>query len=271
MDRKKYLAELYSAEDRKLIKLFQKEMQRLNLLYFRAISSNDITKAQELMKKIKEIAKTLKSEYSERADLVIPKEYLKGSKYIDDVLNWTDTLSIILSADKKDITSMIKEMWPVHIDAVNALLNTSKNYVKSSLDWMERQALTMLWELQQEKVRESLAWWMISWEWLSNLKRRVQRYFEANKITWFKDRAWRVRSMDRYVDMLTRTETSIANVQGTINRAIQLWITKFKVVENPDCCENCAKENWKIVDVKDWVVELPPFHPNCRGYIIAQI
>jgi hypothetical protein len=87
MDRKKYLAELYSAEDRKLIKLFQKEMQRLNLLYFRAISSNDITKAQELMNKIKTISKTLKSEYSERADLVIPKEYLKGSKYIDDALN----------------------------------------------------------------------------------------------------------------------------------------------------------------------------------------
>jgi hypothetical protein len=29
---------------------------------------------------------------------------------------------------------MIKTLGPAHLEAVNALLNTSKNYVKSSLD-----------------------------------------------------------------------------------------------------------------------------------------
>ena len=71
--------------------------------------------------------------------------------------------------------------------------------------------------------------------------------------------------------MLTRTETSIANIQGTINRAIQLWITKFRVVEQADCCELCSEYNWEVVDVTDGTVDLPPYHPNCRGYIIAVI
>ena len=271
MDRTKYLPKEYSEEDKKLIAFFQKEIRRLDMLYVRAINSNNSEKAMELMKKIREVSKSLKNEYSERADLVIPREYLKGTKYIDDTLRWDTTLSVIIQANKKEVAWMIKELWPLHMEAVNWLLNTSKNYVKSSLDWMERQAITMIWELQQEKVREQLAWGILSWDSLLKVEARVKKYFLNNKITWFKDRAWRIRDMDRYVDMLTRTETKIANVQGTINRAVQLWITKFKIVENIDCCEECEEYNWEIVDVANWTVDLPPYHPNCRGYIIAEV
>lgn len=269
MDRTKYLANLYTKEDKALIRVFQKEMQKLDLLYFRAINSSDLTKANAILTRIKEIAKKLKEDYWERADSVIPREYLKGARYIDDLVDRRDTLSLINNADNTEIRRMIKAMWPIHWDAVHALLNTSKNYVKSSLDWMERQALTMVWELQQQKIREELAWGMLSWLSLQKMENRVKKYFFDNRITWFKDRSWRLWSMDRYVDMLTRTETSIANVQWTINRAIQLWITKFRIVEQVDCCEKCAEYNWDIVDVKNWTVSLPPFHPNCRWYIIA--
>jgi hypothetical protein len=27
--------------------------------------------------------------------------------------------------------------------------------------------------------------------------------------------------------------------------------------------------NGDIVDIRDGIVDLPPFHPNCRGYIYA--
>lgn len=163
---------------------------------------------------------------------------------------------------------MVWELGAVHVDAVNALLDNSKNYVKSSLDGMERQALTMLNKLQQEQVREQLARGVISGDSLGSMKDRIKYYFEDNSITWFRDRGGKIWELDRYVDMLTRTETSIANVQGTINRAIQIGITKFKVVEQHNCCDICAEYNGKIFDIKDGTVELPPYHPNCRGYII---
>lgn len=166
---------------------------------------------------------------------------------------------------------MIDELGTVHVDAVNALLNNSKMYVKSSLDGMERQALTMLNELQQEKVREKLARSVITGDSLQNMKEKIARYFEQNQITVFKDRGGKTRSLDRYVDMLTRTETSIANVQGTLNRAIQLGITKFRIVEQADCCELCNEYRNQVVDVTSGLVELPPYHPNCRGYVIAVI
>ena len=76
----------------------------------------------------------------------------------------------------------------------------------------------------------------------------------------------------RYVDMLTRTETAIANVQGTINRWIQVWLTKFRVIEHFDCCSNiCSHYNGEVFDVSKGMVNLPPYHPNCRGYIEAVI
>ena len=108
---------------------------------------------------------------------------------------------------------------------------------------MERQALTMLNELQQSKVRETLARSTITGDSLQEMKDKVAKYFMDNQITVFKDRSGKSWSLDRYVDMLTRTETSIANIQGTINRAIQLGITKFKVVEQANCCELCSEYN----------------------------
>ena len=270
MNRANYFAK-QTKEDIELVKMFKEELSKLNLLYMRAIHSNDVTKANSILKKMGQITKTLEAEYWERATKRIPQEYLLGSKYIDDTLTKEASYIAINKATSKELKKMVAELWEVHVDAVNALLNNSKNYVKASLDGMERQALTMLNELQQEKVREKLARATITGDSLQEMKTKIAKYFQSNGITGFKDRSGKLWSLDRYVDMLTRTETSIANIQGTINRAIQLGITKFRVVEQADCCELCSEYNWEVVDVTDGTVDLPPYHPNCRGYIIAVI
>lgn len=269
MDRNDYSVKNYSAQDKRLIELFNQEMNRINSLYLQAIHSNDITNAHKLLKQLNSIVKTLQAEYWERAEIRIPEEYLKWSKYINDLL-WIDTsFSLWVSLSVQELEPLVAELGPFHIEAVNALVDSSKNYVRTSLDWVERQAITMVNELQQEQIREELARWVISGEWLHKMNARIERYFENNMINWFRDRAWRFWSMDRYVDMLTRTETAIANTQWIINRALEFGITKFKIQESPDCCEECAEMNWDIVDISLWAVELPPFHPNCRGTIIA--
>lgn len=255
--------------DSDLVRLFKEELDRLTLLYYKAINSNDLTKANVLLKKIKKVADTLQEDYDAWAGIRIPQEYLKGAKYVDDSLTKEASYIAIAKAGKKELTKMVEELGPIHVDAVNALLNNSKNYVKSSLDGMERQAITMVNELQQEKIREQLAKWIISGDSMYNMKKRVSEYLEANKITGFKDRGGKLWTMDRYVDMLTRTETSIANVQGTINRSVQIWITRFKIIEQADCCSVCSEYREEIVDISEkWIADFPPFHPNCRGYII---
>lgn len=268
MDRANYFAK-YTKDDLALINLFKEELSNINLLYLQAINSKDVTKANILLKKMGAITKTLDAEYGERATKRIPQEYLLGAKYIDDTLTKEASYIAINKANSKELAGMVKELGTVHVEAVNALLNNSKNYIKSSLDGMERQALTMLNELQQTQVREKLARGAITGDSLQTMKNKIVKYFEQNQITVFKDRGGKTRSLDRYADMLTRTETSIANIQGTLNRAIQIGITKFKVVEQADCCEICSEYRNEVVDITDGMVELPPYHPNCRGYVVV--
>jgi SPP1 gp7 family putative phage head morphogenesis protein len=166
---------------------------------------------------------------------------------------------------------MVNNLGTIHVNAVKALIDTSDMYVKASLDWMERVAIQSLEKTIQEKLTQELAKWVLKWESISEMKRGAIDLLQSEHITEFQDRAWRYRSMDRYAEMLVRTETNRANTQGTINRAIQIWITKFQIVEQPDCCEVCAEMNGDIVDISQGTVDLPPFHPNCRWYIIAQV
>lgn len=170
-------------EDKALIKLFTDELKSINVLYLQAIKSNDTTKANRLLRKMGSIIKTLDESYEGRADKRLRQEYLLGSMYIDDLLTGEATYIVINKATKKELVKMIDKLGTVHVDAVNALLNNSKMYVKSSLDGMERQALTMLNELQQEQVREQLARGVIAGDSLGSIKTRVKKYFTDNSIT----------------------------------------------------------------------------------------
>lgn len=267
MDRKKRLPNYNNENDRKLIRLFSDTMQDIRALYFEAINEWNKTKAMKLMRQLNQISKALNDEYGKWSKYELTKEYVKWAYYINDtVKEWTVYLWVN-KVSQEELNEMLKEMWVVHVQAVKALIDTSDMYVKASLDWMERVAIQSLSKLHQEMVREELAKWILKGESMQEMKNGISDLLHAENITKFQDRAWRYRNMDTYVEMLTRTETNIANTQGTINRAIQLWFTKFQIVELPDCCEVCAEMNGNIVDVTDWTVELPPFHPNCRWSI----
>lgn len=272
MLRKDYLNAEYTSEDKKLIAFFQKQMQKINQLFQLALQEWDKTKALLHLRKMQAISTALKAEYGERAELRIPQEYLKGGIYIDDYLNNASSLSRLKNQwDSKLIMSRVAQLGPVHTEAVKALMENSKMLVSASIDGMEKYALTMLTKHQQSQAKIKLAEWVLSWDWLEKMKKNLTKVFENNGVVKFQDRAGRMRDMNRYVDMLTRTETKIANTQGTINRALESGVSKFEVVEHEDCCEICAEHNGKIYDISKWAVELPPYHPNCKGYIIPVV
>jgi len=62
MNRANYFAK-QTKEDLQLIKLFREELTRINVLYLQAINSDDMSKADRLLKKLGVIAKTLENEY----------------------------------------------------------------------------------------------------------------------------------------------------------------------------------------------------------------
>lgn len=269
MLREAYLSSEYTAEDKELIALFQKQLKKLNQLFQAALLAGDRTKAVVLLKQMQAIHKSLNTEYGLRAQIRIPQEYLKGALYIDDHLNQAS--SLLRLKTKKNLSAFymerITQLGPVHTEAVKALLDNSKMLVSASLSSSEKVAMNMINKYQQAQVRLKLAEWTIRGDWIEKMKKSLTQMFAKSWVDKFQDRAGRMRNVNRYVDMLTRTETKIANTQGTINRAIESGISKFEVIEQQNCCEICARYNGKIVDISKGAVELPPYHPNCRGYI----
>ena len=271
MDRHARLPNYNNPNDKKLIRLFSESMYELRALYFEAMNEWNRTKANRILKQLGQISKSLNSEYADWSKYELTKEYVKGAYYINDITKSGSVALIVNKIPQEELNEMLKDLWQIHVEAVKALINTSDMYVKASLDWMERVAIQSLSKLHQELVREELAKGILKWESMQEMKNWISDLLHAENITKFQDRAWRYWNMDSYVEMLTRTETNIANTQGTINRAVQLWITKFQITEQPDCCEICAEVNGDIVDVTQWDVELPPFHPNCRGFQSVKI
>lgn len=272
MIRENYLNTQYTKEDKKRIAFFQKQMQKINQLFLSALQEWERSKALLHLRKLQTITTTLKAEYGEWVKLRIPYEYLKWGIYIDDYLNKSSSLSRIKEQwNTKLAMSRVAQLGPVHTEAVKALMDNSKMLVSASIDGMEKYAMTMLTKHQQAQAKIKLAEGILSWEGLEKMKKNLTKMFDTSWVTKFQDRAGRVRDMNRYVDMLTRTETKIANTQGTINRAIELGVTRFEVVERDDCCAICAQHNGKIYDIGKGSVELPPYHPNCNGYIVPVV
>lgn len=273
MLREAYLSSEYTAEDKELIALFQKQLKKLNQLFQAALLAGDRTKALVFLKQMQAIHKSLNTEYGLRAQIRIPQEYLKGALYIDDHLNQASSLLRLKTRKKLSAFYMerITQLGPVHTEAVKALLDNSKMLVSASLSSSEKVAMNMINKYQQAQVRLKLAEWTIRGDWIEKMKKSLTQMFAKSWVDKFQDRAGRMRNVNRYVDMLTRTETKIANTQGTINRAIESGISKFEVIEQQNCCEICARYNGKIVDISKGAVELPPYHPNCRGYIVPVV
>lgn len=271
MDRKQRLPDYNNPNSRKLLKLFSDTLQEVRALYFQALTEGNTNKARRLLRQLGQISQALESEYGDWSKTELTREYVKGAYYIDDVMQNGEIYLAVNKLPYDELKDMVSDLWTIHVNAVKALIDTSDMYVKASLDWMERVAIQSLDKAIQEQFREELAKSVLKWETMGEMKRGAIELLKAEHITEFQDRSWRYWSMERYSEMLVRTETNRANVQGTINRWIQIWITKYKIVEQADCCSICAEMNGDIVDVSQGTVDLPPFHPNCRGYIIAQI
>lgn len=77
-------------------------------------------------------------------------------------------------------------------------------------------------------------------------------------------------SKDR-ADMIARTETAMADVQGQIAGWKASGVVGGKqFLAAPDCCDDCQALDGQIVDLdEDFTEGDPPIHPNCRCDVIA--
>ena len=67
---------------------------------------------------------------------------------------------------------------------------------------------------------------------------------------------------------LANTELAHYSTAATIDGYIDMGITKYKVITEKDCCEECNDLSNQVFDIND-PTGYVPVHPNCRCSIMA--
>ena len=123
MNRANYFAK-QTKEDLQLIKLFREELTRINVLYLQAINSDDMSKADRLLKKLGSIAKTLENEFK-LTDRSYNSESLEGKPFFELMKSDFKTASciIIIAKIKKQPVSI-----SIQMDKENAVYMYTMEY-----------------------------------------------------------------------------------------------------------------------------------------------
>lgn len=257
--------------DKNLVHIFTQAQTKIDIIFFEALKLWDYAKAKIMLSKIKVISEELKTKYSERL-------YIKAySSY----MNWYNTSSHTLWGDKLNLDSVdinksenviieLQNIWEgmsvSHINSVKALIETSSGPAFASIDWVSKNIRITMAKWAQSQIRNDIAVWIAMWISNESQKQSVLKIFWKNKSVWlFRDSLWRKWNAKTYAENLVRTETARAYNLWTVNRWLELWHTKYQVIELPWCCELCATHNGKVYDfAKQWYIELPPYHNCCR-------
>ena len=254
-------------EDSKLIAMFITAMKDMEEQYLKAIRTKKPELAKVYAEKAKKIVDLLKYDYKN----------WEITRFMEEYMNWYDDVNKIAPWERineyKNPNDFFKAN-PLHKKAALTLLNSSTSAVYATLDWVKKDITYSMALFQNrnrvvdvtQEIQVKLASWVLTWKWLSEQKKDIVRFFQERWMV-LRDKSWRKRDPKTYAEMLIRTETTRAYNAWTLNRSLELWITKFRIDEAADCCSICSEFSWKVVDVKDWMIELPPYHPNCRGSV----
>jgi SPP1 gp7 family putative phage head morphogenesis protein len=69
-------------------------------------------------------------------------------------------------------------------------------------------------------------------------------------------------------EMIARTETSMARVEGVFQRNVKMGIKKFRFLADPECCGECSAKSGKVYSAEQ-AAGMIPVHPQCECTWVA--
>ncbi len=254
--------------DKKLLQLFLEAEKDILLKVETALKQwKQITSYKAVLADIQNILQNLWVNITTWANIRLPESYLEGVNLVDKSSEITDFLKEEHTKDEY-VNFIWNYLGQIHLEAVENLISEGIAYASNIVDWVYRGARWSLAKWNEVAILEKLAKWEIEGESLQELKQEVIKTLKEKGLTIMKDRGWKSWSLSRYWEVVVRSETAKASNAGTINRGVEVWITKFKRVEKFDCCEICALHNGEIWDVAKQGQPPLIYHSNCRWYWI---
>lgn len=260
----------YSKEDKKLISSFVQAQKDIEHFYLQALREKNLKKAKYYADQTKALVDLLQEEYQSWALTRWSQEYLKGFRQVEHLKRGISKQTVELGEDQ-----IMLQVGKFHKQALLALVQNGNRAVSATLDGMKKDIVYGLALFNQKgkeiwlqhQIQSQLGAGILTGKALHYQKSDLVAFFQKKGLQ-LRDRSGRKRDPHTYAEMLIRTETARAYNAGIINRALELWTSKFRIEESWNCCSICAQYNGKVVDINKGGYDLPPYHPNCRGTIV---
>ena len=245
------------AEIDRLVRFYeQAEREILDRINRALLRGNQTEYLEQMKKNIEAILQQLREGNRTWCSEAIPRVYSEGLKNADVML--------------KDVGASISAAFgAIHQQAAQVLAENTFQRLQDVVQVVGRQVDDIYRELALENIRGTV----VGYDTWKQTARRFREQLAERGVTGFKDRSGRMWNMRTYAEMVARTTTMEAHLQGTANRLVEQGHDLIKVSTHRGACELCQPWQGKILSITGKTKGYPTleeakaaklFHPRCR-------
>ncbi len=240
------LARLYTDAEREILAAVNRALLR----------GNQAEYLREMQTNVNAILDALRNGSRTWCEQAIPKVYVASTKYADQQL------------PASAVGNLRAGFGAVHQQAAQVLAEAAYGRFNESTLMIGRRVDDIYRTLALENVRGSVVGYK-AWQ---QVAKNFREQIAAQGVTGFRDRLGRQWNMRTYAEMVARTTTMEAHLEGTKNRLLEHGYDLVKVSEHPGTCELCRPWQGKILSLTgntpgyQTMAEAKAaglFHPNC--------
>lgn len=256
-----------SGPDERLVRFSDAEVDRLIQFYTeaereildklnRALLRGNKTEYLVAMKKnVEAILRDLRNGSRTWVEQAIPRVYAKGVVTADTMI-------------KAKGNSVVGGFGAIHQQAAQVLAENTFQSLDSVAQLIGRRTESIYRDLALENIRGSVAGYD-SWQ---QVARNYRNQLAERGVTGFQDVKGRNWNMKTYSEMVARTSTQEAHLQGTANRLVEHGHDLVKVSTHAGACKLCVPWEEKVLSITGKTEGYPTlteakdaglFHPNC--------
>ena len=257
MPTRQQLRTFTDAEADRLVRFYEEAekeiLDRLNRAFLRG---NKTEYLSSVRKNIDAILKDLRSGSRTWTEQAVPKVYTNGLLSADSMLR---SRGQVLSG----------AFGAIHQQAAQVLAENTFQKLDHVAQVIGRRADDILRDMALENIRGSVVGYD-TWKQVAN---RYREQLAQNGVTGFRDAAQRNWNMKTYAQMVARTSTMEAHLQGTLNRLSEHGHDLVKISTHSGACPLCVPWQGQILSITGKTDGYPTleeakaqglFHPNCR-------
>ncbi|MTV47753.1 hypothetical protein GJ688_01990 [Heliobacillus mobilis] len=232
------------------------EREILNELNRGLLKGNEVRYLQTMLQNVQSILEDLSTGSNEWCQDAIPWVYTDGVKTAETQLAGA---GIAVSGG----------FGAIHQQAAQVLAESAYNRLKDVVQFIGRRVQDVYREVAMEAVRGTV----IGYKTWQQASRRILDDLAERGVTGFKDSKGKHWNMRTYAEMVARTTTMEAHLQGTANRLLEYEQDLVKVTTHVNPCKWCEPWQGKILSLTGRSEGYPTiaeakakklFHPNCR-------